>query len=486
MTASRESPHRWARARRCVRTQRLRQRQQSHQRRRLARLRHVANTRPRADRTVPGHRGRATRRRLLHGRPPPRAQPSSRDELRGRHLRSGFRHVDRRSGPSGRSAEASPRGRGAGRRDLPARWIRRILERSGGADRRDRLLRARRRGLARHPWCASGAPGATAQSIGGQDLRRGRRRTGETTAVASLFVYDPAGDSWTAGTAMPAARSHVASCVVGGKMIVGGGFAGEPPVTLATVQRSSIRPRARGRAAARLAHAARRARCRLPRHGVRLRRRLPLGTAAGVRDDRGLRCDHAGMAEVAPMARARPSMGGDGARWFDLRHRWLAGSLRRILRTSSKSSGGILARQARPTLRLVLPALVTATLLAVAACDSGGVPGTIGVACRRAGDWLGGCSASTTRRPARAGACLRSRVQPCKTTRTAPARKASCYAVCGTAAVASDGRRRAGARAVVWKREATGERKRERFAEPVTPRLGEASRRVAARRGQAR
>ncbi len=77
--------------------------------------------------------------------------------------------------------------------------------------------------------------GATAQSIGGRIYVAGGG-TDETTAVASLFVYDPAGDSWTAGTAMPTARSHVASCAVAGRMIVGGGFAGETPATLATVE----------------------------------------------------------------------------------------------------------------------------------------------------------------------------------------------------------------------------------------------------------
>jgi hypothetical protein len=77
--------------------------------------------------------------------------------------------------------------------------------------------------------------GATAQSMGGKIYVAGGGLD-ENTAIGDLYVYDPAADTWTPGPAMPTARSHVASCVVAGEMIVGGGFRGNPVVTMANVE----------------------------------------------------------------------------------------------------------------------------------------------------------------------------------------------------------------------------------------------------------
>lgn len=79
------------------------------------------------------------------------------------------------------------------------------------------------RAIARAPVARQGA---TAQAIGGRIYVAGGG-TDETAAMADLWIYDPAADTWTAGPPMPTPRSHLASCAVDGRMVVGGGFQGD-------------------------------------------------------------------------------------------------------------------------------------------------------------------------------------------------------------------------------------------------------------------
>jgi len=51
--------------------------------------------------------------------------------------------------------------------------------------------------------------------------------TREPDARSDLYVYDPVADAWRAGRAMPTAREHLASCVVGGKLLAVGGWDGD-------------------------------------------------------------------------------------------------------------------------------------------------------------------------------------------------------------------------------------------------------------------
>ena len=66
--------------------------------------------------------------------------------------------------------------------------------------------------------------GATAQVIGGKIYVAGGAPTEEAPSIAALDVYDPATDAWTTRAPMPTPREHVASCVVGGKLLVIGGW----------------------------------------------------------------------------------------------------------------------------------------------------------------------------------------------------------------------------------------------------------------------
>lgn len=58
----------------------------------------------------------------------------------------------------------------------------------------------------------------------------------EPDARADLFSYDPARDVWTQKAPMPTAREHVASCAVGGKLIVIGGWAGNARIVVSAVE----------------------------------------------------------------------------------------------------------------------------------------------------------------------------------------------------------------------------------------------------------
>jgi N-acetylneuraminic acid mutarotase len=72
------------------------------------------------------------------------------------------------------------------------------------------------------PPLARGA--ATAQAIDGKIYVTGGAPTENVPPYAELDIYDIAGDSWTSGPPMPTPREHLASCVVGGKMLVVGGW----------------------------------------------------------------------------------------------------------------------------------------------------------------------------------------------------------------------------------------------------------------------
>lgn len=76
---------------------------------------------------------------------------------------------------------------------------------------------------------------ATAQAIGGRIYVAGGG-TNEPDARADLSIYDPVTDSWQAGAPMPTAREHVASCALGGQLLVVGGWlasSNKPAVTTA-------------------------------------------------------------------------------------------------------------------------------------------------------------------------------------------------------------------------------------------------------------
>ena len=103
----------------------------------------------------------------------------------------------------------------------------------------------------------------------------------------------------------------------------------------------------------------------------------------------------------------------------------------------------MLARVTRPTLRLVLPSLVTAPLVAVAvavavaACDSGSAPGFAGVACSTTSDCSSGLQCLDYEAPGEGGCASYGLtcVQPCKTNADCAGSGFACYAVCGTAAI---------------------------------------------------
>jgi hypothetical protein len=65
---------------------------------------------------------------------------------------------------------------------------------------------------------------ATAQAIDGKIYVTGGAPTENQPPYAELDIYDIAADSWTSGAPMPTPREHLASCVVGGKMLVVGGW----------------------------------------------------------------------------------------------------------------------------------------------------------------------------------------------------------------------------------------------------------------------
>jgi hypothetical protein len=72
--------------------------------------------------------------------------------------------------------------------------------------------------------------GATAQAIDGRIyLTGGAPNEGEPT-LGELDIYDVATDRWSKGSSLPTTREHVASCAIGGTMIVVGGWsAGRKP-----------------------------------------------------------------------------------------------------------------------------------------------------------------------------------------------------------------------------------------------------------------
>lgn len=54
-------------------------------------------------------------------------------------------------------------------------------------------------------------------------------------AVTDVSIYDPAGDAWTAGPALPAPRDHACGGVIDGKLYVAGGRMGAITTTAATL-----------------------------------------------------------------------------------------------------------------------------------------------------------------------------------------------------------------------------------------------------------
>jgi len=72
------------------------------------------------------------------------------------------------------------------------------------------------------PPLARGA--ATAQAIDGKIYVTGGATTEGVPAFTQLDVYDPAANSWTTSVPMPSPREHLASCAVGGKFVVVGGW----------------------------------------------------------------------------------------------------------------------------------------------------------------------------------------------------------------------------------------------------------------------
>jgi non-specific serine/threonine protein kinase len=69
---------------------------------------------------------------------------------------------------------------------------------------------------------------ATAQVLGGYIYVAGGGQGGADNAgnYADLWRYDPVADAWKAMSPMHTAREHLASCAIGGKMIVVGGWNG--------------------------------------------------------------------------------------------------------------------------------------------------------------------------------------------------------------------------------------------------------------------
>jgi N-acetylneuraminic acid mutarotase len=65
--------------------------------------------------------------------------------------------------------------------------------------------------------------GATAQAIGGIVYVVGGGLD-EGAAGAELYAYDPAANAWSQRISMPTARQDLASCVLGGRMVVIGGW----------------------------------------------------------------------------------------------------------------------------------------------------------------------------------------------------------------------------------------------------------------------
>ncbi len=98
----------------------------------------------------------------------------------------------------------------------------------------------------------------------------------------------------------------------------------------------------------------------------------------------------------------------------------------------------MLARVTRPALRLVLPGLVTATLLPRPPCDSGSAPGFVGVACSTTSDCSSGLQCLDYKAPGEGG-CVSyglTCVQPCKSNADCAGSGFACYSVCGgTAAI---------------------------------------------------
>lgn len=66
--------------------------------------------------------------------------------------------------------------------------------------------------------------GATVQAIGGKLYVAGGAPTEEAPSIAALDVYDPQTDTWSQRAPLPTPREHVASCVVGGRFVVIGGW----------------------------------------------------------------------------------------------------------------------------------------------------------------------------------------------------------------------------------------------------------------------
>jgi N-acetylneuraminic acid mutarotase len=66
---------------------------------------------------------------------------------------------------------------------------------------------------------------ATAQAIDGKIYVAGGGND-DTSTRNELYVYDPASDAWTQRASLSVSREHLASCTVGGKMAVVGGWSG--------------------------------------------------------------------------------------------------------------------------------------------------------------------------------------------------------------------------------------------------------------------
>jgi hypothetical protein len=85
----------------------------------------------------------------------------------------------------------------------------------------------------------------------------------------------------------------------------------------------------------------------------------------------------------------------------------------------------------------LLPSLFISLILALAACDSGSVPGFAGMACSTSGDCNGGLSCLEYDVPGGDGGCRSLGMQcaqPCKSTADCASMGSgmACYAACGT------------------------------------------------------
>jgi N-acetylneuraminic acid mutarotase len=75
--------------------------------------------------------------------------------------------------------------------------------------------------------------GATAQAIDGRIYVVGGAPTEDQDPYSDLYVYDPASNTWTKKAPIPTPREHLASCNLGGRMLVLGGWNKRNSVKLA-------------------------------------------------------------------------------------------------------------------------------------------------------------------------------------------------------------------------------------------------------------